>query len=1175
MAAVVDQAGDVPSDRGSLAEWAEDAGISEVLRAPVGVLAGAVDPATAARLRAFGQALTVADAAVDERWTRARLGAQLGPRALILLRETARGYLEEAARERAAARAQEARRLARPPPEDPVLATVCERLKAARRPLRARVEPLRQEAVDAPVLRFDAKGHRFLFTAAGWPEVEVDLEGPPDSPARVRCFACEAPCEHALCAIDAVLDRLAAGAESIARALSRPAWARFLDAVEQRSIAPSAEALYWCVSFETSVPEPTPWEGAPASAGGRRLLGARLSHRLAAGLGAGERRALQLVAEAAPGDRETRALEVLACLAGHPRLVDPKGRPVEVARVGVGLRVTYGADGALAVAPTVGGRAVDLGELLSCTAGPWLLAEVDPKARRIEIAELGDEARTLLSLLHRYGTRFPAEAQDALLARLPTLQAALPLELPEALKGEEAEPDPRPVLRLDPDPERAHLDLEVVVEPVPGGPAFAPGAGPQQAFGRMGPERVFVVRRPSEERRRATHALLDLGLDPAGGPSPWRHTLEGDAALDGVCALQRLEEEGEIRVVWPADRRLSVRDAGLSSLELSVQQRRDWFQLRGGIRVEGELIELACLLDALEAGRRYVPVRGGLWCALEGALRERLLRAAELLDRDGRGPLRVPEGVAAPLGELLDGAAVEAPPAWDELREALRRARVSPPARPPPDLEATLRPYQLAGFRWMVQLGQWARGCVLADDMGLGKTLQAIALLLHRRRRGPALVVAPTSVGPNWKRELERFAPTLRARLLGADPPSERARRIAEAGENDVLLISYGLLTREIQALSARRFGTLVLDEAQALKNPRSERARAARALDVEFCLALTGTPLENNLGELWSLFSVVCPGLFGSARRFRERFVRPIEREGAKAPRRTLARLLKPFVLRRTKQAVVRELPPKVEMDVEVLLSPAERRLYEETRLLAVARLTGHADRAREIGRRRMDILAALTRLRLLACAPVLAVPGAPKESAKLTRFLEIASELEAEGHRALVFSQFTRFLSLAREAAAARGIASLMLDGSTPQAERGHLVERFQSGEGTLFFISLRAGGTGLNLTAADHVIHLDPWWNPALEDQATDRAHRIGQRRSVTVLRLVARGTIEEQIRALHEEKRALLSDVLAGAGEAASLSVEALEQLLTEGGEVFAPVEEAPGGEAAAPEEPWSL
>ena len=404
----------------------------------------------------------------------------------------------------------------------------------------------------------------------------------------------------------------------------------------------------------------------------------------------------------------------------------------------------------------------------------------------------------------------------------------------------------------------------------------------------------------------------------------------------------------------------------------------------------------------------------------------------------------------------------------------------------------------------------------------------------------------PTSVGWNWLLEAERFAPSLRTReYRGPD----RARLLDELEAGDVLVTSWTLLARDREQLAARRWGTFVLDEAQAVKNPAAERTRAARTIGAGFRVALTGTPVENRTGELWSLFRVLVPGLLDSQEGFRRRFVVPIERHHDAAARQRLAATIRPFLLRRLKGAVESELPPRTEIVHRVVLSTAERQLYEGIRTTAAAVLQAAGQDGD--GGVRFQVLAALTRLRQAACHPRLLDPTSTAPSAKEKALLRLVSDLRDEGHRALVFSQFVRHLELARAALREAGWRCLQLDGSTPAKERRRLVEELQAGTGDVFCISLKAGGTGLNLTGATYVIHLDPWWNPAVEDQASDRTHRIGQTRPVTVYRLVAGDTVEEKILEMQADKRELVEALISGADRAAPLSVEELVELLAEG------------------------
>ncbi|MBW2732965.1 MAG: DEAD/DEAH box helicase [Deltaproteobacteria bacterium] len=372
----------------------------------------------------------------------------------------------------------------------------------------------------------------------------------------------------------------------------------------------------------------------------------------------------------------------------------------------------------------------------------------------------------------------------------------------------------------------------------------------------------------------------------------------------------------------------------------------------------------------------------------------------------------------------------------------------------------------------------------------------------------------------------------------------DRAATLAGLGAYDLLIVSYGLLAQDIDALAKVHFSTAVLDEAQAIKNATTQRAKAARRISAACRVVTTGTPVENHLGEIWSQMHFLNPGLLGGAKQFEERFGRPVQRDGDKEAAAQLRRLLRPFILRRTKSQVLEELPPKTEIVLRVTPSGKELAFYEAVRQRALARVAdGKAD-----AKQRMRLLGELMRLRRAACHPRLVDPKTTIESAKLEGLLELIRELREAGHKALVFSQFVGHLTLVRERLDAANVVYQYLDGRTPTKKREAAVAAFQRGEGDLFLISLRAGGLGLNLTAADYVIHLDPWWNPAVEDQASDRAHRIGQRRPVTIYKLVMAGTIEERILEMHGDKRELAAQLLAGSETSTTLSVEQLRELL---------------------------
>jgi SNF2 family DNA or RNA helicase len=461
----------------------------------------------------------------------------------------------------------------------------------------------------------------------------------------------------------------------------------------------------------------------------------------------------------------------------------------------------------------------------------------------------------------------------------------------------------------------------------------------------------------------------------------------------------------------------------------------------------------------------------------------------------------------------------------------------------PSTFQATLRDYQTEGFAWLARLAHWGVGACLADDMGLGKTLQALALILTRAAAGPTLVVAPTSVCMNWEAETARFAPTLTVRVFG---PGDREKFLDSMQPFDLVVCSYGLLQQESELLAKTRWETVVLDEAQAIKNMATQRSQAAMNLQAGFRLITTGTPLENHLGELWNLFRFINPGLLGSHRSFTERFAGPIERQQDKKARGHLKKLIRPFILRRTKNQVLEELPSRTEITYHVELGTEEMAFYEALRRQSLERIA----QADDPGKKRFQILAELMKLRRACCNPRLVMPDVGLSGAKLAAFVEIVTELRDNGHKALVFSQFVDHLAILRAELDRQQIPYQYLDGSTAIKDRKRAVDAFQAGEGELFLISLKAGGAGLNLTAADYVIHMDPWWNPAVEDQASDRAHRIGQQRPVTIYRLVTRHTIEEQIVELHRTKRDLADSLLEGSDMGSRVTADDLLALLKE-------------------------
>jgi superfamily II DNA or RNA helicase len=1072
--------------------------------------------------------------------------------------------------------------LQREVPEDPGLARLWRKLVALRAEVRGSASP-RGRAGRNGRWSFEARERELVWRepdrvkshshSAYEPVACVARLAFPDGERAELSCACNVRgrCTHGLALIDATLDRLAdpasAEARTVAEQLLAPPWMRALAELEPVRAAAEIE-VWWELQHEARI-ELRPLVKKQTRRGWTRGARVQVDALLASHgeqLDARDRAVAEALAYWQVERRGSVPTRALVALAGHPRVVlEGEAQRVEIVRASLGFNAVAEAE-AIRLEPAVAGERINprlLAELLDAFEPGEPLLLIEPEERRCLLVEVTEDARRLWTAISRHGDAFPPEAHAPLLDKLARLESRVPIALSRSLKGSQLAARPTAVarLRLSSD---ATLELELFVRPAPGTPLFPPGVGPRDVLLVRDGERCYVRRDLDAELPAARRAIAQLPLEGAieGPPQCWQITAP-QAALAVVAAIQagaaapggtgskprsRAGAEANglpgLEVEWVDDRPVIRRSSGVEGLRVRIERKRDWFGITGDLPYEDGRIELAILLDAARRQQRYVRVDDNRWVELSAALRDKLLAVSDQVFAAG-DRLELSAGAVPAIRALREaGARIDAAAAWQQLTERLAASRALRP-KPPATLKATLRDYQIEGHAWLSRVAAWGAGACLADDMGLGKTIQAIAVLLDRARLGPALVLAPTSVALNWVDELRRFAPSLRPIVYGSQP--DRAATIARAGKRDVLIVSYGLLARDAELLASRSFATLVADEAQALKNPATRRAKAARALVADFRIGLSGTPFENHLGELWSLFSILFPGLFGSWERFRERFAVPIEKHGDADARAALARVLRPFLLRRTKQEVARELPARTEIDVPVMLSDEERAIYEDARLAAIAELAGKSERTRD-PQRRFQVLAALTRLRLLACHPRLHDPASQLVSSKLARALELLEELRDTGHRALVFSQFTSHLALVREALERAGFSLLYLDGSTPARERARLVKAFQAGEGDVFLISLKAGGQGINLTAADYVLHLDPWWNPAVEDQATDRAHRIGQDQPVTVYRLIARDTIEDRIRSLHDSKRALVAGVLAGSDAAARLSTKDLMELL---------------------------
>jgi superfamily II DNA or RNA helicase len=1011
--------------------------------------------------------------------------------------------------------------------EDPELAALIASVRRRCKPglwsqgvtlARAGAVSVESRTAEEIVVRVRSPGRVVAPTAVLYP---TENETECDCPSRVS------PCEHVAAAAIALSNADAgAGAAGPAAApvAARPAPARVGYRFERAEgglrltrVLVGADGAETALATELTALLADPARAAQLQVEEADLLADRLL-----GAGAAARRAAL---------QPTKLLALAGILAGAPRLwldgvavgmAEEELRPVAVlADEGGGAPHPRPASILLTIAADVRVREVVAAGLALCDdddgrAALYRLGETDltgvwlqnlPIRRSFAAAEMGELVTTVLPDLARRAVvdirsdRLPPVARD--------LAPRIVLDLDQVGGGLSVLPTlvygAPPVARVDAG------KLVYLRGPVP----LRDAAAEQRAVHRLRDELDLVVgRRTTFEAQDAPRFVERL--------KRWRGDLAGRAAgvvKPAAVLVPRLRViEGE-------------RGEGTAAPDVRFELTFEAQGVRGAAAVEAEAV-----VRAWQEGLGLVPLGEGGWAGLPAAwLQKNGQRVSDLLaarEDDGRLARHALPALAALCAELE----VPPPPGLDRLAPLLEGEGFEriPDAPPPADLDATLRAYQHQGVNWLAFLRGAGLGGILADDMGLGKTLQAMCAFPQKQ---PTLVVCPTSVLFNWKSELARFRPGLRVAVYHG--PN---RRFDDGA--DVTLTTYAILRLDAKALAARSFGAVVLDEAQAIKNPDSQTARAAYALRAGFRLALTGTPVENRLEELWSLMHFANRGLLGGRSDFTEQVARPIA-EGRAGAAAGLRQRIRPFLLRRLKRDVAPELPPRTEGVLRVELTDGERAVYDAVRAATQKNIVALLEGGKGVGI--IQALEALLRLRQAACHPAL-VPGqTAATSSKIEALLEALETAVSEGHKALVFSQWTSLLDLIEPALGRAELPFARLDGTT--RDRADVVARFQADGGPpVMLVSLKAGGSGLNLTAADHVFLCDPWWNPAVEAQAADRTHRIGQTRPVFVYRLVAAATVEERILALQDAKRALMDAALGDAASAASLTREDLLALL---------------------------
>lgn len=767
---------------------------------------------------------------------------------------------------------------------------------------------------------------------------------------------------------------------------------------------------------------------------------------------------------------------------------------------------------------------------------------------RYKILKLTTKQKEILEVLTKMPV-LPVQAQDKLLKLISVINETVTVhsDLIDTNSGSltKVTADSRIIVQLLPIGNSLKVDL--YVKPFTTQPPYCrAGSGAKSILATIDGVRSQAVRSMNKELANRNSISNELQqITDTEDDNPDSFVFEKPEQTLGM--LERLADFTEIACVeWPEGVKFKVsKPVGFSSLFCAIKMKNSWLEVSGELKVDEELVvSIQTLLTAMRNSQtgRFVELNPGEYIALTEQLRKQLANLEAVGTIDKKGNLQLPQFSAPVLADLTDlGATMKGDGKYKSLLKNIKDVQVKDYTIPK-QLKAELRDYQAEGFRWMARLADWGAGACLADDMGLGKTVQAISILLHKATGGASLVICPASVLPNWKKEIGRFAPSLRVLVL--NDASDRTGMVTEADKYDVVLVTFGLLVTEETLLVGKAWSVTVIDEAHTIKNKETKSSKVAMQLQSDFRMLLTGTPIQNHLGELWNLFSFITPGLLGSFEHFTDYFINPITQDKDKSKQKRLKRLISPFLLRRTKQAVLDELPSKTEIIQEVDLSEQEKAYYE------VLRREAELQSLQTTAGDRLKVLAEITKLRMAACNINLVSKELPFNSSKTDAFMQIVQGLTEGGHRALVFSQFTTELALLKKALDAEGLAYLYLDGSITIPNREKLVKEFQTGTTPVFLISLKAGGLGLNLTAADYVIHMDPWWNPAIEDQASDRVHRIGQTQPVTIYRLIARNTIEEKILKLHATKKDLSDSLLEGSDLSSQLTRDDLLELLKE-------------------------
>ena len=753
-----------------------------------------------------------------------------------------------------------------------------------------------------------------------------------------------------------------------------------------------------------------------------------------------------------------------------------------------------------------------------------------------------------ISQVLKDGIKIPKEHKDRVLGLL--LKAAPSIGVRAEFDDDSIESeavDSKLIVQLY--PFNSGLAVKLIVRPFKDGMAYTPGKGAKSVITIADGQHKKMVRKLSQEKMEAQELLKKCNkLDATNKKYDWEFEELGDA-LEVLYDVENYKKDTEneegnksIEIEWPKGEAFSIKKSiDFKDVSMSVRGKNDWFEFDGQVKLEeDEVIKMAEFLKMSEGAEgRFIKLDDNKFIALTKSLLKRV-RELNVISNNG-SVHKLGSSIISDFEK--NSAEITTDHIWKQNLKQIKASERD--IKLPKDLKAELRDYQMEGFKWLSKLSNMGLGGCLADDMGLGKTVQTLGLLLNETKSGPCLVIAPASVCNVWHEECQKFAPSLKCISI---PDTDKEECIKKIKAKEVLIVSYGMIYQIEEALIKKKWHLIVLDEAQAIKNYNTKRFKIITKLESKKRVALSGTPVENHIEELWNLFEFLNPGFLGSRKEFQVKYAKAIEIDKNLIVRDALKRLIKPFILRRLKDKVLTELPTKTEQTILIDPSNEEKSFYEALRRKAIERIN-NIDEV-DAAKKRFSVLAEITKLRRACCDSSLADPEVHLNNSKLEALDGILKDIISNNHRALIFSQYVGYLKIVKERIIKKNIKYQYLDGSTTQKKRKEGVAAFQKGEGDVFLISLKAGGAGLNLTSADYVVHLDPWWNPAVEDQASDRIYRMGQTRPVAIYRLVMKHSIEEKIIGMHKNKRELAIGLLSGADKNISLTEKELLSLLLE-------------------------